>query len=83
VQDGRIFIELVNLPFLLGGGSPEQYRAGIKLAIEGGWFEMHENGTYLRFTRPVRSWSPSDCHFFDLLTNVAALTSRPSQSGHI
>jgi hypothetical protein len=44
---------------------------------------MHENGTYLRFTRPVRSWSPSDCHFFDLLTNVAALTSRPSQSGHI
>jgi hypothetical protein len=51
VQDGRIFIELVNLPFLLGGGSPEQYRAGIKLAIEGGWFEMHENGTYLRFTQ--------------------------------
>jgi hypothetical protein len=30
VQDGRIFIERVNEPFLAAGGSGEQFRAGIE-----------------------------------------------------
>ena len=37
VQDGRIFIERVNEPFLAAGGSGEQFRAGIeRLAGYGG-----------------------------------------------
>jgi hypothetical protein len=32
VQDGRIHIELVNLPFLRAGGSVEEYRAGLERA---------------------------------------------------
>ena len=37
VQDGRIFIERVNEPFLAAGGSGEQFRAGIERAIALGW----------------------------------------------
>jgi hypothetical protein len=51
VADARIFIELVNLPFLRAGGTPDEYRAGLKRAIEKGWFELHESGSYLKFTQ--------------------------------
>jgi len=27
VQDGRVYIELINGPFLKAGGTPDQYRA--------------------------------------------------------
>jgi hypothetical protein len=37
VQDGRIFIERVNEPFLAAGGSGEQFRTGIERAIALGW----------------------------------------------
>ncbi|UPJ40000.1 hypothetical protein IVB40_21990 [Bradyrhizobium sp. 40] len=49
VQDGRIHIEKVNYPFLftLKGSGPE-FGAGIKCAIEKGWLELHESGTYVR-----------------------------------
>ncbi len=49
VQDGRIHIEKVNYPFLskLKGTGPE-FGAGIKFAVERGWFELHESGTYVR-----------------------------------
>jgi hypothetical protein len=30
VQDGRIYIELVNAPFLTAGGSGNDFRAGIE-----------------------------------------------------
>jgi len=33
VQDGRIFIERVNEPFLAAAGSGEQFRAGIERAV--------------------------------------------------
>ena len=33
VQDGRVHIELVNLPFLRAGGSVDEYHAGIERAI--------------------------------------------------
>jgi hypothetical protein len=50
VQNGRIFVELVNAPFLKAGGSPDQYRAGIDRAIAKGWITRHESGTYVKFT---------------------------------
>jgi hypothetical protein len=52
VQDGRIHIEKVNAPFLSGlKGTPDQYKSGIKHAIERGWIVMHESGTFIRFTQ--------------------------------
>ena len=51
VHDARIYIELINLPFLRAGGTPHQYRAALKRAIDKGWFELHESGTYVRFTQ--------------------------------
>jgi hypothetical protein len=51
VQDGRIHIELLNGPLLFGHkASPAEYTAGLKLAIERGWIEMHESGTNVTFT---------------------------------
>jgi hypothetical protein len=51
VQDGRIFIELINAPFLFElKGTPEEYSAGLELAIERGWLQLHESGTYVKFT---------------------------------
>ncbi|MDA9545029.1 hypothetical protein ACM43_11205 [Bradyrhizobium sp. CCBAU 45321] len=48
VQDGRVFIELVNVPFLKQGGTGEQFSAAVALAQERGWLELHESGTYVR-----------------------------------
>lgn len=51
VQDGRIYIELINGPFLFKeGGASAEYRAGLNLAIERGWLQMHESGTFVTFT---------------------------------
>ena len=49
-QNGRIYIELVNAPFLKAGGSPAEYRAGIDRALARGWLTRHESGTYVKFT---------------------------------
>jgi hypothetical protein len=54
VQDGRIFIERVNAPFLAAGGSGEAFRAGIERAVALGWRWLHESGTYVKFTMPGR-----------------------------
>jgi len=41
VQDGRIFIELLNGPFLFElRGTPAEYKAGLDLAIARGWIWM-------------------------------------------
>jgi hypothetical protein len=50
VQDGRIYIERVNEPFLLAGGSGDDFRAGIERAVDLGWLFRHESGTYVKFT---------------------------------
>jgi hypothetical protein len=50
VQDGRIYIELVNAPFLKAGGSAAEYRAGIDRALAKGCLIRHESGTYVKFT---------------------------------
>jgi hypothetical protein len=51
VQDGRVFIELLNWPFLSElKGTPAEYKAGLDLAIKRGWLWLHESGTYVKFT---------------------------------
>jgi hypothetical protein len=51
VQDGRIHIEKINGPFFYEiNGTPAQYLAGLKLAIERGRIVLHESGTYVKFT---------------------------------
>jgi hypothetical protein len=47
VQDQRVHIELINLPFLRAGGSPDEYRAGLERAIVNGW----RIRVYVRFTQ--------------------------------
>jgi len=52
IQDGRIYIEKINGPFLFGDkGTPAEYSAGLELAISRGWRELHESGTYVKFTQ--------------------------------
>jgi len=51
LQDGRIYIEKLNGPFLFGDkGTPAEYSAGLELAIARGWLDLHESGTYVKFT---------------------------------
>jgi hypothetical protein len=42
VQNGRIYIELVNAPFLKAGGSGDEFWAGIDRAIAKGWLPARE-----------------------------------------
>ena len=50
-QEGRIYIELINGPFLYREkGTPDEYKAGLNLARERGWLVMHESGTFVKFT---------------------------------
>ena len=53
VQNGRIHIEKINAPFLFTlGGKGSEFGAGIRYAIEKGWLELHESGTYVRLLTP-------------------------------
>jgi hypothetical protein len=50
--EGRIYIERLNDSFLGEfGGSVSEYRAGLELAINNGWLELHESGTFVRITK--------------------------------
>ena len=51
VQNGRIYVELINAQFLKAGGTPNQFRAAFDRSIEKGWLERHESGTYVKFTQ--------------------------------
>jgi hypothetical protein len=52
VQDGRIYIEKINAPFLYREhATPAEYKAGLDLAIARGWLVLHESGTYVKFTQ--------------------------------
>ena len=53
VHDGRIFIELINGPFLKEGGTPDQFRAALARAVTLGWLLRHNSGTYVKFTPAV------------------------------
>jgi hypothetical protein len=51
-QDGRIYIEKINGPFrYVNRGTPAEYSAGLKFAIERGWLELHDSGTFVRSTQ--------------------------------
>jgi hypothetical protein len=51
IQEGRIYIEKINGPFLFElKGTPAEYRAGLDLAIAKGWLILHESGTFVRMT---------------------------------
>ena len=52
IQDGRIYIEKLNGPFLFGDkGTPAEYSAGLQLAIARGWLQLHESGTFVKLTQ--------------------------------
>ncbi|WP_439399386.1 hypothetical protein ACRQ5Q_18555 [Bradyrhizobium sp. PMVTL-01] len=54
VQDGRIHIEKINASFLSKDGckaTGAEFGAGIKFAVERGWLELHESGTYVRLLK--------------------------------
>jgi hypothetical protein len=51
IQDGRIYIELINAPFLYEHkASPAEYKAGLDLAIARGWLTMDRSGAHVKFT---------------------------------
>jgi hypothetical protein len=51
VQEGRIYIELINEPLLFEHkASPAEYKAGLNLAIALGWLTLDRSGTYVKFT---------------------------------
>ena len=51
IQDGRIYIEKINGPFLFElKGTLAEYKAGLDRTIANGWLVLHESGTYVRFT---------------------------------
>jgi hypothetical protein len=59
VQDGRIYIEKINGPFLFElKGTPAEYKAGLDLAVAKGWLVMHESGAYVRLTEAGAAMFP-------------------------
>jgi hypothetical protein len=55
----RIHIEKPNAPFLFQlKDTLDQYRAGLKHAIERGWIGLHESGTFIRTLKPMQTSSP-------------------------
>jgi hypothetical protein len=51
IQEGRIYIEKLNGPFLFGDkATPAEYTAGLELAISRGWLKLHESGTFVKLT---------------------------------
>jgi hypothetical protein len=49
VQDGRIRSTARSCTSI--GAPPEEYAAALALAIERGWLEPHDSGTFVRFTQ--------------------------------
>ncbi|MBR0875309.1 hypothetical protein JQ633_33465 [Bradyrhizobium tropiciagri] len=49
IQDGRIYIEKINYPMIYQDmATPAEYWAGLQFAINQGWIECHESGTFVR-----------------------------------
>jgi hypothetical protein len=52
VQDGRIYIELINGPMLYEfKATPAEYKAGLDRAIMQGWLTIDRSGTFVKFTQ--------------------------------
>jgi len=55
IQDGRIYVDEINGPFLRElQGTPAEYEAGLRLALDRGWLTMHESQTFVRLSRALR-----------------------------
>ena len=55
--NGRIHIEKINAPFLSKNGckaTGAEFGAGIRYAVEKGWLELHESGTFVTLLRTIR-----------------------------
>lgn len=53
--NGRIHIEKINGPFLSKDGcnaTGAEFGAGLKFAIEKGWLDLHESGTFVTLMPP-------------------------------
>lgn len=58
VQDGRIPIEKINAPMPYEHkATPAEYKAGLDLAIERGWMDLHESVRLYASPRPARTCS--------------------------
>jgi hypothetical protein len=51
VQDGRIYIEKINGPFLFGERDAAEYSAGLNRTISLGWRQLHESRTFVKLTQ--------------------------------
>ena len=52
IQEGRIYIEKLNGPFLFSDkGTPAEYTAGLERAISLGWLQLHGSETFVRLTQ--------------------------------
>src|SRR5213079_437979 len=52
IQEGRIYIEKINGPFLFNDkATPAEYTAGLEVAISRGWLKLHESGTFVKLTQ--------------------------------
>jgi hypothetical protein len=52
MQDGKLYIELINGPFLFREkGTPDEYKAALDLEIERSWLELDRSGTFVQFTQ--------------------------------
>jgi hypothetical protein len=52
IQDGRVYIENINGPFLFSDkATPTEYTAGLDLAISRGWLKLHESGSFVQLTQ--------------------------------
>src|SRR5262245_31748089 len=59
-QEGRIYIEKINGPFLFQlKGSPAEYKAGLDRAIANGWLVLHESGTFVKCNQAGASTTSS------------------------
>lgn len=60
IQDGRIYVEILNFPFLdKDKATPAQYSVGMAFAKDHGWLEpLHESGTFTRITEAGKQVEP-------------------------
>ncbi|WP_042001594.1 hypothetical protein [Streptomyces sp. AcH 505] len=62
VQDGRIYIEKLNEPFLYTlKANGAEFDAGIKYAVEKEWLQLHMSGTFVRLLKGGRDMLASAC----------------------
>ncbi len=55
IQYDRIYIEVLNGPMLFQlKATPAEYKAGLDRAIEKGWLEPHESGTFVTMTQRAK-----------------------------